>query len=341
MEPLVPGLHSDGKFYVQGILEDHSFDTNTSGVLDSLVDLSTEKVEFGGTSNDIFYLILLGKSDIQACQCVETLTSPYWLTLSFGCFGTDFGEPIQLTYIGSGVILTSLATIFGGTVGQEVVKACSRKLHPVHQFFYFDSVESLSVDTLNPGEVEPQFCRYDDQIGVFGYKLQKKLEDAKVFIVGAVALGCEFLTNWALMGVCCGSKGKLTITDDDCSLICSVITWGGGEYLVDEQGLGVFGEVEGGGELKDAVGGERDVDESLDGVDLGFLWAGVVGGLEGRGAEEPDEGGVREGAGEEVEEVVGGEGSLGGEENRTGLAGGGEEEGVERVLGGREGREGL
>lgn len=36
-----------------------------------------------------------------------------------------------------------------------------------------------------------------------------------MFIVGSGALGCELLKNVALMGVSCGSQGKLTITDDD------------------------------------------------------------------------------------------------------------------------------
>lgn len=83
------------------------------------------------------------------------------------------------------------------------------------QFFYFDSVESLPVDPLTPDDVTPMNSRYDAQIAVFGHKLQQKLEDAKVFLVGAGALGCEFLKNLALMGVSCGSKGKLVITDDD------------------------------------------------------------------------------------------------------------------------------
>ncbi|EHA8591138.1 ubiquitin-activating enzyme E1 1 [Cocos nucifera] len=99
--------------------------------------------------------------------------------------------------------------------GQEVVKACSGKFHPLFQFFYFDSVESLPTEPLEPGDLKPANCRYDAQISVFGSKLQKKLEEAKVFIVGSGALGCEFLKNLALMGVCCSQEGKLTITDDD------------------------------------------------------------------------------------------------------------------------------
>ncbi|CAL9111808.1 unnamed protein product [Musa acuminata var. zebrina] len=116
---------------------------------------------------------------------------------------------------GCKAILNPMAAMFGGIVGQEVVKACSGKFHPLFQFFYFDSVESLPAEPLEPSDVKPLNCRYDAQISVFGSKLQKKLEEAKVFIVGSGALGCEFLKNLALMGVCCGQKGKLNITDDD------------------------------------------------------------------------------------------------------------------------------
>ena len=68
---------------------------------------------------------------------------------------------------------------------------------------------------MDPSDLKPLNSRYDAQISVFGAKLQKKLEDAKVYIVGSGALGCEFLKIVALIGVCCGNQGKLTITDDD------------------------------------------------------------------------------------------------------------------------------
>jgi len=83
------------------------------------------------------------------------------------------------------------------------------------QFFYFESLESLPTEPLHPSDLKPLSSRYDAQISVFGSKLQKNLEDAKVYIVGSGALGCEFLKNLALMGVSCGKQGKLTITDDD------------------------------------------------------------------------------------------------------------------------------
>ncbi|XP_052184847.1 ubiquitin-activating enzyme E1 1-like [Diospyros lotus] len=116
---------------------------------------------------------------------------------------------------GARAVLNPMAAMFGGIVGQEVMKACSGKFHPLFQFFYFDSVESLPTEPLEPNEFRPLNSRYDAQISVFGSKLQKKLEDARLFVVGSGALGCEFLKNLALMGVSCSSEAKLTITDDD------------------------------------------------------------------------------------------------------------------------------
>ncbi|CAL5189703.1 unnamed protein product [Lathyrus oleraceus] len=122
---------------------------------------------------------------------------------------------LQQFAFGARAVLNPMAAMFGGIVGQEVVKACSGKFHPLFQFFYFDSVESLPTEPLHPNDLKPINSRYDAQVSVFGQKLQKKFEDAQVFVVGSGALGCEFLKNLALMGVSCGGQGKLTVTDDD------------------------------------------------------------------------------------------------------------------------------
>jgi molybdopterin/thiamine biosynthesis adenylyltransferase len=45
--------------------------------------------------------------------------------------------------------------------------------------------------------------------------LQDKLANLKYFMVGCGALGCELFKNFAMMGVACGEKGVITVTDDD------------------------------------------------------------------------------------------------------------------------------
>ena len=49
--------------------------------------------------------------------------------------------------------------------------------------------------------MQPCGSRYDGQVAVFGQKFQEKLEKLNVFVVGAGALGCEFLKLLAMMGV--------------------------------------------------------------------------------------------------------------------------------------------
>jgi len=110
--------------------------------------------------------------------------------------------------------VSPMAAMFGGIVGQEVVKACTGKFHPLFQWFYFDSVESLP-ETLTEEDLAPRGDRYDGQVMCFGKKMQDKILSQKIFLVGAGALGCEFLKNFACMGLSCGPSGGVTVTDDD------------------------------------------------------------------------------------------------------------------------------
>jgi ubiquitin-activating enzyme E1 len=57
--------------------------------------------------------------------------------------------------------------------------------------------------------------RYDGQAAVFGWKYQEALLRQRWFIVGAGAIGCELLKNFAMMGVGCGTGGSVKITDMD------------------------------------------------------------------------------------------------------------------------------
>ena len=157
---------------------------------------------------------------------------------------------LRLLAFGASADLNPMAAMFGGVVGQEVVKAASGKFHPLFQWLYFDAVEALPLlDKLTAEECAPQvrpvLCvphrthawpcqrprliarttlwhqlavqgtRYDSQVAVFGKTLQSQLESAKLFLVGAGALGCEFMKNFACMGVATASEGVVVLTDDD------------------------------------------------------------------------------------------------------------------------------
>lgn len=111
--------------------------------------------------------------------------------------------------------LAPMNAIMGGIGAQEVMKACSGKFMPISQYFCFDALECLRDEEAMPKYV-PQGCgsRYDAQSIVFGDDIQRRIEDLKFFVVGAGAIGCELLKNFAMMGVGCGN-GELIVTDMD------------------------------------------------------------------------------------------------------------------------------
>ena len=103
----------------------------------------------------------------------------------------------------------------GGIAAQEVMKACSGKFHPIQQWLYFDAIECLPKNASIPeSSVKPKNSRYDAQVAVFGQQFQETLGKLKYFVVGAGAIGCELLKNFAMMGVGC-TTGKVIVTDMD------------------------------------------------------------------------------------------------------------------------------
>lgn len=113
--------------------------------------------------------------------------------------------------------LCPVNAVIGGITAQEVMKACSGKFSPIQQFFSYDAIECLPEDlsVLTVDECAPTGSRYDSQIAVFGKTFQQKLGKLKYFIVGAGAIGCELLKNFAMMGVGAGEGGELIVTDMD------------------------------------------------------------------------------------------------------------------------------
>lgn len=112
--------------------------------------------------------------------------------------------------------LAPMAAFFGGLAAQEVLKAVSGKFHPINQWLYFDSLESIPTSSARSEQLcAPQNSRYDGQIAVFGQEFQEKLANKTQFLVGAGAIGCEMLKNWAMIGLATGPKGKIFVTDMD------------------------------------------------------------------------------------------------------------------------------
>ncbi|KAM9813902.1 ubiquitin-like modifier-activating enzyme 1 [Neosynchiropus ocellatus] len=112
--------------------------------------------------------------------------------------------------------LAPVNAVIGGLAAQEVIKACSRKFIPVRQWLYFNALECLPEEERpSPRSAPPlQSARYDGQVLVFGPDFQEKLGRQKYFLVGAGAIGCELLKNFALMGLGAG-EGRVTVTDMD------------------------------------------------------------------------------------------------------------------------------
>ncbi len=129
----------------------------------------------------------------------------------------ESGEKSILTTLAqhASSVLSPMCSLIGSIAAQEVMKACTGKFSPIVQFLYFDSLECLPSTPLPESEFKLEGGRYDSQIAVFGLSLQKRLMNQSLFVVGAGAIGCEHLKHIAMMGVCTGPKGELSITDMD------------------------------------------------------------------------------------------------------------------------------
>ncbi|XP_050816018.1 ubiquitin-like modifier-activating enzyme 7 isoform X2 [Gopherus flavomarginatus] len=114
--------------------------------------------------------------------------------------------------------LSPMAALLGGLAAQEVLKAASGKFLPLAQWLYFDALECLpeqGTTLLTEESCALRDSRYDGQIAVFGADFQERLGRQKYLVVGAGAIGCELLKNFAMIGLAAGEGGSVTVTDMD------------------------------------------------------------------------------------------------------------------------------
>ena len=118
--------------------------------------------------------------------------------------------------------LQPLCAFIGGAVAQEAIKHTGR-FTPIEQWFHFDCVDVLPESLpLPPVEVDiatlaAADTRYTDLVQMVGKSVLTKLQCARTFMVGCGALGCEFLKNFAMIGLACDAagRGRITVTDGD------------------------------------------------------------------------------------------------------------------------------
>ena len=109
--------------------------------------------------------------------------------------------------------ISPVCSFLGGIVSQEIIKIFG-KYQPINQWLYFDFFEKLNYLEKNCLR-DPMNSRYDEQIAIFGRSFQEKLSNLNVFIIGAGALGCEFLKIFSLMGIGTKHNKCITVTDND------------------------------------------------------------------------------------------------------------------------------
>jgi ubiquitin-activating enzyme E1 len=110
--------------------------------------------------------------------------------------------------------LQPLSAFLGGVLAQEVVKSTG-KFTPIPGWMHFSAFEALPDASSLPTDTLPRGSRYDELAAIYGWNFVEKIGNLNYFMVGCGALGCEFLKNFTLNGICCGPKGMLTVTDAD------------------------------------------------------------------------------------------------------------------------------
>ena len=108
--------------------------------------------------------------------------------------------------------ISPICNLLGGIVSQEAMKITGKYL-PIFQWLRFEFFETIK-NIPNDSNRALLNSRYDDQIAIFGQEIQQKLQNLNIFMIGAGALGCEYLKNFALMGIA-QDKNNITVTDND------------------------------------------------------------------------------------------------------------------------------
>lgn len=122
--------------------------------------------------------------------------------------------------------LNPMCAFIGGVVAQEAIKAITHRFVPIRQFMYYDAIEvvpdfrfdthaNFEADIQQLGLISETDDPYTGLRACVGSDSLSKIQSARIFVIGAGAIGCELLKNFALLGVGSQQDGSIVVTDPD------------------------------------------------------------------------------------------------------------------------------
>eukprot|EP00331_Platyophrya_macrostoma_P030951 CAMPEP_0176435706 /NCGR_PEP_ID=MMETSP0127-20121128/17498_1 /TAXON_ID=938130 /ORGANISM="Platyophrya macrostoma, Strain WH" /LENGTH=1202 /DNA_ID=CAMNT_0017818817 /DNA_START=284 /DNA_END=3888 /DNA_ORIENTATION=- len=145
-------------------------------------------------------------NDIQSSDSNKNLMKRILQTFAYTCTG----------------VFPPLAAFIGGVAAQEAIKAITKKYMPINQFFYYETSEIVSSLNMSQIRNEAKNLNQDRDLALricIGDELLEKLSATRLFMVGAGAIGCELLKNFAMLslgsGNSKGKEGRIYLTDPD------------------------------------------------------------------------------------------------------------------------------
>ena len=126
----------------------------------------------------------------------------------------DFDENIiKNISLYSSAEIPCMTSFLGGIVAQEIIKTTGKYV-PINQWLIFDFLKFLPKNKNKCNKIP--INRYTEQISIFGEKIIKELQNTKILLAGAGAVGCEMLKNLVLLGIGSDKKDEfITVVDND------------------------------------------------------------------------------------------------------------------------------
>ena len=196
------------------------FKTNISNeTIDKFYDKNLSTIDF--SKLDTKYIIHKCFNIINELKKAENSYKPYDIILNDIIFNICQKSSYDLTDIQTYILICglymfqfpTLSAFFGGLAAQEAIKSITKKFTPINQYMIYDCLELIEQKNINSNK---SINNKNDILNlILGDKAYQKLIETNLLLVGAGAIGCELLKNYAMIGLSTGKNGKIYITDPD------------------------------------------------------------------------------------------------------------------------------